>query len=501
MDEGAIEAPCTPDAAVGDGGERTPVSSTDPVKPEAGDELEEDEGATASRRSRRTAAPDGPVEPEQFKDEDGGDGDEGVTRCVCGSTDENVGLMIQCETCKCWQHCACMGMHTEADCPDVYYCEQCRPENHVDLLHSLGFLPSPKPLKRGASRSSRQAQAKETARELQSAREAIRVMAEDNAARLRDGAERAVPSTRKRAASPPRRLASTSEGRSASKRRSTMNSREIGEGGWEPIPPELLAGVESIPTEDEHDGSPRKRKRSPRDAAEEPAPEPASAELAKRRRTQEERGAAPPTEPEHAERKERAATDAHEELPSKSKHANQYTYRQKEASLRREARRTRDAGSRAGSPNPDPPSKGGSGALPEHLHHLAYLLPPFAGEEVEQRAAPVGANLPAPVALTTTIDAATKIRYPQRRMTLGEMRKRVRNIGEYVTRIQVDAVERTKRMELLRTVHETEAAPTPSDVPLSMQLAEQLTTDLTLFQQKYVLPTGSKLREEEEAAA
>jgi hypothetical protein len=34
-------------------------------------------------------------------------------------------------------------------------------------------------------------------------------------------------------------------------------------------------------------------------------------------------------------------------------------------------------------------------------------------------------------------------------MTMGEMRKRVRNIGEYVTRCQIEAVEREKRMKLL----------------------------------------------------
>ena len=37
-------------------------------------------------------------------------------------------------------------------------------------------------------------------------------------------------------------------------------------------------------------------------------------------------------------------------------------------------------------------------------------------------------------------------------MTMSEMRKRVRNIGEYMTRSQIEAVEREKRMKLLSIV-------------------------------------------------
>ena len=187
----------------------------------------------------------------QMDSHDGGD--EGVTRCVCGSTDENLGLMIQCETCKSWQHCACMGMHTEEDCPDVYYCEQCRPENHIDLLRSLGFLSSNKIVKRGSSRGGgRHVFSKESAQELREARDAIRAMALDNAARLRGDA---VPARERRSGAIGR---SSPEWRATPKRR-TMNSRDFGEDGWEPIPPELLRD-EAVGMDDESEDS-RKRKR------------------------------------------------------------------------------------------------------------------------------------------------------------------------------------------------------------------------------------------------
>ncbi|KAG8751820.1 hypothetical protein FRC12_012240 [Ceratobasidium sp. 428] len=78
------------------------------------------------------------------------DEDEEVTRCVCGSTDENVGdFMIQCEDCLVWQHGICMGLGRIEDCPEHYYCELCRPENHAVLLRHMNQVRN-----RGSARSS-----------------------------------------------------------------------------------------------------------------------------------------------------------------------------------------------------------------------------------------------------------------------------------------------------------------------------------------------------------
>ncbi|KAK3837630.1 MAG: hypothetical protein JOS17DRAFT_786746 [Linnemannia elongata] len=41
-----------------------------------------------------------------------------------------MGVMIQCETCKVWQHCPCVGLGDGLVTPDKYYCDSCRPENH-----------------------------------------------------------------------------------------------------------------------------------------------------------------------------------------------------------------------------------------------------------------------------------------------------------------------------------------------------------------------------------
>ncbi|KDN52058.1 hypothetical protein K437DRAFT_293286 [Tilletiaria anomala UBC 951] len=109
--------------------------------------------------------------------------DEGLTRCICGSEEETLGLMIQCDVCQAWQHCICMGLQTEEDCPDVYYCEQCRPELHIPLLRALAFLPDQQAT---ASARKKGSASQPTQRELERARGAVAQMAADNATRLKN---------------------------------------------------------------------------------------------------------------------------------------------------------------------------------------------------------------------------------------------------------------------------------------------------------------------------
>lgn len=45
--------------------------------------------------------------------------------------------MVQCDSCNVWQHGACMGYLTPAECPEIYYCELCHPELHANLVRSL----------------------------------------------------------------------------------------------------------------------------------------------------------------------------------------------------------------------------------------------------------------------------------------------------------------------------------------------------------------------------
>lgn len=98
-----------------------------------------------SRRSGRSRQ----VSDDSGKPSDASDGDDEVTRCVCG-LDElaavdpalssllsheykikvDSGLFIQCDQCLVWQHGYCVGLFISADVPDKYWCEQCKPDLH-----------------------------------------------------------------------------------------------------------------------------------------------------------------------------------------------------------------------------------------------------------------------------------------------------------------------------------------------------------------------------------
>ncbi|KAF4595718.1 Transcription factor S-II, central domain containing protein [Ophiocordyceps camponoti-floridani] len=82
-----------------------------------------------SRKSKKAQEQEQSQEPEE------------VIRCVCGATeqDEDSGeAWISCETCFVWQHNVCVGVSSfEDEIPDNYWCEQCRPQDHKELLDGI----------------------------------------------------------------------------------------------------------------------------------------------------------------------------------------------------------------------------------------------------------------------------------------------------------------------------------------------------------------------------
>jgi hypothetical protein len=90
------------------------------------------------KRAKKTATKKALDEEEEEKET------EETIRCICGATsddDDSGESWIACQECSAWQHNVCMGITTDkkiVDHPDYeYWCEQCKPENHKELLDGI----------------------------------------------------------------------------------------------------------------------------------------------------------------------------------------------------------------------------------------------------------------------------------------------------------------------------------------------------------------------------
>ncbi|KAF2713449.1 hypothetical protein K504DRAFT_530429 [Pleomassaria siparia CBS 279.74] len=82
------------------------------------------------------------------------DEEEAIIRCVCGDQRDIRGRqMICCDRCSAWQHVKCLGLlegpHWEEE-STTYFCEQCKPEEHVDLLAAMARGEKPWNRKKGS---------------------------------------------------------------------------------------------------------------------------------------------------------------------------------------------------------------------------------------------------------------------------------------------------------------------------------------------------------------
>lgn len=97
-----------------------------------------------------------PVKSESVEqeEEEASDGEEApaIYRCVCGEQRDIRGRqMICCDNCDAWQHNKCLEL-PEGDYWDnrKYYCEQCKPEDHQELLAAMARGEKPWARKKGA---------------------------------------------------------------------------------------------------------------------------------------------------------------------------------------------------------------------------------------------------------------------------------------------------------------------------------------------------------------
>lgn len=87
--------------------------------------------------------------------------------------------------------------------------------------------------------------------------------------------------------------------------------------------------------------------------------------------------------------------------------------------------------------------------LPDYLAHLELMLPTDTPRPLEVRGSGVGDDG------ERGVERGVKVKWPSKRMSVGDMNKRVRSLVEWVVREQAGATERGKRREALERVLRT----------------------------------------------
>ncbi|KAJ7188187.1 hypothetical protein C8R46DRAFT_1242327 [Mycena filopes] len=394
--------------------------------------------------------------------------ESGVTRCICGREDDpDAGeFMVQCETCKVWQHGLCMGYEMEAQLhDDDYYCEPCRPDFHTEYLkkarrkarhssttshhtaaaprqsrsHSPSLLKQPS--KRRNTMNSRDAAFDENIKEILETTAAEAGAIHDPAAPLLNGNGHAeldddgepIPPNRKKRkrteddAPPKKRTRSAS---SASDRRmASAVPREESPPPAKPAPAPKAPGrrrggrkavvhelVVSIEGEEVSVPAPAKRGHAGRAKG---------AAAAKRNAA----SAVPQSmNHEHGTRRNNtSAPNGHAPAPAATESSRTY----------------RNTHAYAVSQQPMYTSWG----LPDYLAHLEEILPTEAPQPLEVSAGIASTSRGG--SLERTQERGVKVKWPSKRMSVGDMNKRVRALVEWVGREQASASERGKRKEAL----------------------------------------------------
>ncbi|KAJ7287487.1 hypothetical protein C8J57DRAFT_1284049 [Mycena rebaudengoi] len=356
--------------------------------------------------------------------------EQGVTRCICGNDPDAGEFMVQCETCKVWQHGLCMGYDSEALLQeDDYYCEQCRPEFHTDHL---------KKSRRKARHSS---------------------------------------TTSHHTAPAPRQSRSHSPSYSLkqpSKRRNTMNSRDAAfdenlkeilettaaEAGATHDPAAVVNGNGHAELDEEPEPGPgnrKKRKRTEDDAASD------------HRTSAVPRDESPPPvkimpAPKAGRRRGGRKAAVHDlvvsiegeeaTMPAPAKRGHNARGKANASAAVESSRTYRNSHAYAVSQQP----MFTSWNLPDYLAHLEEMLPSETPQPLEVLNGGPAQSTSRGGSLERTMERGVKVKWPSKRMSVGDMNKRVRALVEWVGREQASASDRGKRREALLKALREEAA-------------------------------------------
>lgn len=105
-----------------------------------GQHTKDREDSAAGNKKGKAKGKKSKAEPEPEPEEDEDEEEEEYIRCVCGEYEEEEDLaraMICCDKCTAWQHNSCMGLPEEWPEKKKYFCEQCKPSDHKELLAAM----------------------------------------------------------------------------------------------------------------------------------------------------------------------------------------------------------------------------------------------------------------------------------------------------------------------------------------------------------------------------
>ncbi|KAI0785676.1 hypothetical protein C8Q75DRAFT_809268 [Abortiporus biennis] len=413
-----------------------------------------------------SVAGDGSADPQEEEE-------QGITRCICEGTmeeDADAGeYMAMCEICHTWQHGPCMGYNSIEEIPNSYFCERCKPEMYPELL------------KKYAKRA-RQA----------SATSHHTVTAVANARSSRSHSPNQSKST---------------------KRRNTMNSRDA-RYEEEYLAALQVSAAEAAAHEAEVNGGEKEIESVITQAEPEDPDPPAPVNKKKRKRLEDDAISAkkarsesvlsdhtttnqtireptpiaatkppPPAVPPSkasARSKRQGGRKAHAHVQDDGDEVvitstrRQGNNRVKANANNEHITRRNHANAMNGATSHNPASGRAyhnthayavsqqplftSWNLPDYLSHLESMLPTDTPRPLEVRGYSTTSNGHQEVVDSTT-ERGVKVKWPSKRMSMGDMNKRVRALVEWVGREQASTAERTRRREAVeKALHEAQSS-------------------------------------------
>ncbi|RPD57487.1 hypothetical protein L227DRAFT_594636 [Lentinus tigrinus ALCF2SS1-6] len=427
-----------------------------------------------------------------------GDGEEegGITRCICQKygtcrrvdhprtceeDPDQAEFMVQCEICKAWQHGQCMHYDALESVPVLYYCEECRPELWAHVVrdwaskhtrHSSSHShPPPTPTLVHAPRNSRShspaisktTKRRNTMNSRDAAYDEEKYQALIEASKADYGAKADYDL-------PPRTPISAVSAQGG------LNGHADQEN--DPEPP---ANPKKKRKRTEDDAASVKRTRSASVTSDRPPPSvlardvtplnvpkgppgpPSTASTVRATNTRKRTGG------RKSQAQDVASVDG-DEVPSaattrKSNNRAKANNAAEHSNRRTQAHAGGSGGSAAASRAyhqshayaVSQQSLFTSWNLPDYLAHLDSMLPTDVPRPLEVRGSVLDGNSRESQERTT--ERGVKVKWPSKRMSVGDMNKRVRSLVEWVGREQAAAMERTRRKEALeKAVHAQQSA-------------------------------------------